>query len=634
MKIFITKFFILLFTISVYGIDDEINISSSNASFKCRNDITTLSVDSTYVAYLWNTGEITPTITVNTPGYYSVTVTDENACSFTSKKFRLSGTGNGALLAIIRTLGSTDLCLGESVTLFGNEGFRYEWSNGDTINNLIVNEISNYSLTLIDSLGCRSLPSDTLYITVFNPTRPEITVTGPIDFCNENDGTVLTATYNTTFNFRWNTGETDPTLKIINPGSYFGIIANNDGCEIISSPVFITPQNTTVPAILSSSDFILCPNEVLTLTAYFDSTIYDWSNGETTKSVDFTEGGNYTLNLVDENGCRSVTAPIEIEKPDIYKPDIFSNGPTTFCSGSSVILKADADPNHFWQWQDGSQSLDTVVSVSSMFYITALDFESGCRINSDTVNVVVGTIEKPIIKYDTDTTLCRGDSIILYSNPSFGYFWNGPGATDANQRDPFLIVKKAGIYELAHINEIGCVSGSEPITIIVDTLSNKLNITGDFNFELNVFEDYSTNASENTNLLWESTGGIINLPNEDTITVFWDNIDNADLCVTHTSEFGCEQEKICVSDIIIDVKDVYLDAVQLTPNPCNSIFVIKGIEPALIDAVKVYNSNGALINIKQNDNSLIYEFTNNTSGIYMVEIITKKRTYLKKLHKL
>jgi len=633
MKILITKILIVLLIATAYATEDDLEIVSSNPNFKCTNDVTALSVGD-YDVYLWSNGAISPTIVVNTPGYYSVTVIDEDGCSSTSNKFRLSGEGDGSTLATIITMGNTELCPGESVTLSGNEGYRYEWSTGDTLNNLMINQMQQLSLTLIDSAGCKSLPSDTLEITLFNPIRPEITSTGPNDFCNESDGTILTATYNSNLKFNWNTGETGSVLKVKNPGSYYGITSNEAGCEILSSPIFINPVNTTVPAILSSSDFTLCPNEVLTLTAYFDSNTYDWSNGATTKAVDFTEGGNYTLNLVDENGCRSVTAPIEIEKPDIYIPDIFTNGPTTFCEGGAVILKADADPDHFWQWQNGSQAIDTVVSTSGMYYIAALDFDSGCRVYSDTVNVIVGNIEEPVIKYDSSTVLCSGDSIILYSNPSAGYFWDGPDATDETQRDSILVVKNGGEYMLAHINEIGCVAGSEPITITSDTLSSVPTIVGDYNFELNVFEDYTTNAAETTQLLWESVGGIINLSNEDTVTVLWDNIINADLCVTHTSAFGCEQKKICISDITTSITNIFLDEIKLSPNPCKGNFIVSGIEPAAIKAVKMYNNNGTLVEIKQNNNTATYELNTATSkGLYLVDVLTNKGRFLKKLYK-
>lgn len=632
MKIFFTKIFAVLLITTAFAKVDEPLISSSNPDFKCTNDLTTLSVGD-YAAYLWNNGAITPTITVNQPGYYSVTVVNGEGNTLNSNKYRLSGEGDGNILATIETMGNTELCPGETITLFGNEGFRYEWSTGDTINNLMINQATNISLTLIDSIGCRSLPSDLLSITVFNPTKPSITITGPKDFCNEADGTTLIAEFNPGLNFSWNTGDTAAELKIKNPGSYYGILSNDSGCEILSSPVFIDPINTTVPAILSSSDFVLCPGEVLTLTAYFDSAAYDWSNGETTKVVDFTEGGNFTLNLVDENGCRSVTAPIEIEKPDVYIPDIFSNGPTTFCEGSSVVLKADADPDHFWQWQNGSQALDTVVSSSGEFYISSLDFNSGCRVYSDTVNVIVGFIDKPLIKFDTDTILCRNDSIVLYSNPSFAYFWMGPDANSNNQRDSTLTVKNGGQYELAHINDIGCVSAAKPITIVSDTLNSKPSIVGDFNFELNVFEDYVTNASETTQLLWESNGGIINLPNVDTVTVFWDEIEDADLCVTHISEFGCEQEKICISDIIISINDIYFESAELSPNPCTNSFRITGIEPNTLQSLKIYNSNGALIKVIQNISASVYNFEDAANGLHLIEIVTNKGSFLKKLYK-
>jgi len=633
MKAIATKIFIAFFIITASATDEDLVINSSNQSFKCKNDVTTLSIGN-FETYLWNTGATTPTITVNEPGYYWVTVIGSDGCGTTSEKYRLSGEGNGALLAIIRTMGNTDLCPGDRVTLFGNEDFRYEWSNGDTINNLVINQPQNLSLTLIDSEGCRSIPSDTLTVTIFDPPKPEITVEGPMDFCNESDNTELIASYDTSLNFYWNTGETSPRLKIKNPGSYNAIISNDTGCEILSEPVFISPLNTDVPSIIASGDYTLCPDEVLTLTSHLNSYAYEWSNGATTKSVDFSEGGNYTFNLVDDDGCRSEISPIEIYQPDIYMPDIFSNGPTTFCNGSSVVLKADVDPDHFWEWQDGSRSIDILVSTSGTFHISALDFESGCRVYSDTVEVTVGSIRKPEINYDSDTIFCKGDSIILYSDPSFGYFWTGPDATEINRRDSTIVVKNGGVYELAHINDIGCVSGSEPLTIVVDMLPNKPGIFGNFNFTINAFEEYTTNTSATTEVLWESNTGTIDFNDQDSVTVYWGSITNADLCVTHTSEHGCDQQKTCISDIITDVPSIELDEIKLSPNPCKDQFEIVGIEPFEIQSIKIYNLNGSLIEVKKKNNSLFYNLKNIPKGTYIVEIKTEKAVYSKKLYKI
>lgn len=55
----------------------------------CKGSSTTLSVDSNFSSYLWNTGETTSSIMVTAPGNFSVKVTDVNGCEKT-KKFSLT----------------------------------------------------------------------------------------------------------------------------------------------------------------------------------------------------------------------------------------------------------------------------------------------------------------------------------------------------------------------------------------------------------------------------------------------------------------------------------------------------------------------------------------------------------------
>jgi len=47
----------------------------------CPNDSVPLSVSGSFASYSWSTGDTTPQITVNTPGNYTLTVTDANGCT-------------------------------------------------------------------------------------------------------------------------------------------------------------------------------------------------------------------------------------------------------------------------------------------------------------------------------------------------------------------------------------------------------------------------------------------------------------------------------------------------------------------------------------------------------------------------
>ncbi|ADR23124.1 hypothetical protein MATR_30270 [Marivirga tractuosa] len=67
-------------------VNGELNLTlNSTTSSLCEGDSAVLSLDNTYESYAWDTGETTPTITVNEGGTYSVSVVDENGCEGSSE---------------------------------------------------------------------------------------------------------------------------------------------------------------------------------------------------------------------------------------------------------------------------------------------------------------------------------------------------------------------------------------------------------------------------------------------------------------------------------------------------------------------------------------------------------------------
>ena len=49
----------------------------------CQGTITALKVEGEYVRYEWDTGQLTPNLTVYKPGTYTVTVTTKGGCQLT-----------------------------------------------------------------------------------------------------------------------------------------------------------------------------------------------------------------------------------------------------------------------------------------------------------------------------------------------------------------------------------------------------------------------------------------------------------------------------------------------------------------------------------------------------------------------
>jgi gliding motility-associated-like protein len=124
----------------------------------CEGESVTFNIDSSFVKYLWNTGETTKSITATTEGYYKLSVTDNNGCVakdsvyLTISQYPKVNLGRDTLL-----------CGGMGMTLdAGTGGNRYNWSTGEITQTIHIGEGKQTIWVKVDNNGCAS--SDTINI--------------------------------------------------------------------------------------------------------------------------------------------------------------------------------------------------------------------------------------------------------------------------------------------------------------------------------------------------------------------------------------------------------------------------------------------------------------------------------------
>src|SRR5690625_4533595 len=123
----------------------------------CEGESITLDAGNPGLDYEWSTNETTQTITVNSAGTYTVTVTD-GACSTTD-----SITVDVQALPVVDLGADTHICEGETITLdAGNPGADYEWNDNSTGQTLDVTSGGTYSVTVTEG-NCSA--SDEIVIT-------------------------------------------------------------------------------------------------------------------------------------------------------------------------------------------------------------------------------------------------------------------------------------------------------------------------------------------------------------------------------------------------------------------------------------------------------------------------------------
>ncbi len=198
---------------------------------------------------IWSNGATTQSITVNTAGTYTVSVS--NICGTATSAPVVVNTV-ALPTATISTNTPTTFCSGGSVTLNANTGvgLTYVWKkNGVVIANAtastyVANKTGNYRVVVTNANGC-SKTSAAKVVTVNGLPTATVTPAGPIAFC-VGDSAVLTANQGTGLTYQWKkfsnniNGAASLSYVAKTASTYKVVVTNANGCARTSNAVVVS----------------------------------------------------------------------------------------------------------------------------------------------------------------------------------------------------------------------------------------------------------------------------------------------------------------------------------------------------------------------------------------------------------
>lgn len=300
-------------------------------------------------------GNATTDLVNNLPaGNYTVTVTDDNACTVTATATILEP---AALVGNIPSF-TDPFCNGDdsgtaTVTATGGVGgYEYFWSNGDfgpSADSLLAGLVS---VTISDANSCTASVSATLT----DPPGMSLQLTPTHATCfGLSDGSIATTLSGGTlpYTYLWSENSSADVLSNIAADTYCLTVTDGMGCTITACSTVTQPDALQIN---SSATDVLCNGGNtgavdLTVTGGTGTYTFDWASSQTSEDISNLTIGNYLVTVTDANNC-TATAAETVNEPQALAAQLT---PTAVaCSGGndgSIQLAASGGVgNYSYQW--------------------------------------------------------------------------------------------------------------------------------------------------------------------------------------------------------------------------------------------------------------------------------------------
>jgi gliding motility-associated-like protein len=289
--------------------------------------------------YRWSTGATTRTIQVTQTGDYSLTISNDEGCSMPTPAVHITVQPN---TRIQTPPTNAAVCTGmpaQFTVAATGVNLTYRWrlngnplaeSNSCTGTNTSTLTVSGTATATAGRFSCEvtgdcgSITTPDAILTVYAlPAKPVITWSSSLSLC---PGGSVELSGPTAVAYNWSTGAITQRIMATQPGIYSLQIMDANNCRSpISDPVTVQYSPLPTGNITVTGPTLSGNTHVVQLTAPFiKGGQYKWSNGDTTRSIQVSQSGQYSVIVTTTAGCQT-TFTIPVQLIDLTKvPNTFS----------------------------------------------------------------------------------------------------------------------------------------------------------------------------------------------------------------------------------------------------------------------------------------------------------------------
>ena len=430
----------------------------------CPNATATISTNAGGTDHIWYgpLGPVPngqPSVIVDTPGEYYMTMINTTGCALASDPILITGYAT----PFLNVTPDGIICLndpGDEVTLqvVTTNYTSLVWDAPLSGNALVqvVDQPGTYSCSVT---GCGITTNLTVAV-VAGVADAQVLTPGPFSLC-PGETTVLEGAPGQAI-YIWDPGQVYASqVPVSAAGSYTLTVIDGNGCTDTSDPVLVDIIEFAQPAI-GVGDTI-CAGDTALVTAS-GSGVFTWYAdalmqnllGTGTQLVVTGVQTTSTVFLVQSDsvcpGALALAVIIVVESLPAFE----ITGPVQACTGSSIQFNVPDDPglNYTWSTPSGNLSglaviVDPVTSADAGAYICTA--QNGCALAVDTL--LFNVVNALPLSIGPDTSICPGQSVIFIMPGGFNApLWNG------SDQAPQYTASVEGQIELMATDTNGCIS--------------------------------------------------------------------------------------------------------------------------------------------------------------------------------
>ncbi len=387
--------------------------------------------------YNWSNGELSQNIDNLTAGTYTVTATDAHGCSNTLTVVIDEPTVLSATIEVINATCFGDQDGGSMATVNGGVApYTFNWSNGGDTENLTNLGAGSYQGTITDTNGC----TIDVNFDITEPTTIDIALDPTMPTCNTgNEGSIdITSTGGTgNLSYQWSNGATTEDIQNLTAGVYGVTVTDTNNCSSEASVEIVDPAALSLSASTNNVDCAGNSNGLINVIMNGGTTPYqyNWSNNETTATIENLTAGAYEVTVTDANGC-STNETFEITEPIALTAttNITHVRCNTGDDGLIEIIATGGSAPYAYQWSNGNNISINEDVVAGSYSITVTDANQ-CSFTTTAI-VNEPTALNAFLFYSTDVDCFEGNNGAIDAGATGGvapytYQWSNGETTSA-----------------------------------------------------------------------------------------------------------------------------------------------------------------------------------------------------------